>query len=254
MAMISKLGNDAIGDNYMENFADVCMNTANVGRTDDASTGAAAIIVDGDGNNAIAVVMGANNLLTLEDVEAARPTIAAAKLYVSLAHASLCAAALRVVSLAVIRVCTRLVCQLEIPREVTLAAMRIAREEGTMTFLNTAPAPADGLDEEFIQLAVRAIAAPAPRTATALLTARCIDQDIICPNEPETEMLTGMPVDTLDDAKAAAQSLLGRGAKNVILTLGERGAMLVNADEDGTTAPAEKVTAVVRFSPATLEW
>ena len=78
--MISKLGNDAIGDNYMENFADVCMNTANVGRTDDASTGAAAIIVDGDGNNAIAVVMGANNLLTLEDVEAARPTIAAAKL------------------------------------------------------------------------------------------------------------------------------------------------------------------------------
>ena len=72
--MISKLGNDAIGDNYMENFADVCMNTANVGRTDDASTGAAAIIVDGDGNNAIAVVMGANNLLTLEDVEAARPT------------------------------------------------------------------------------------------------------------------------------------------------------------------------------------
>ena len=166
--MISKLGNDAIGDNYMENFADVCMNTANVGRTDDASTGAAAIIVDGDGNNAIAVVMGANNLLTLEDVEAARPTIAAAKLYVSLAHASLCAAALRVVSFAVVRRVCSLVCQLEIPREVTLAAMRIAREEGTMTFLNTAPAPADGLDEEFIQLAVRAIAAPAPRTPTAL--------------------------------------------------------------------------------------
>ena len=168
MAMISKLGNDAIGDNYMENFAEVNMNTANVGRTDDASTGAAAIIVDGDGNNAIAVVMGANNLLTLEDVEAARPTIAAAKLYVSLAHASLCAAALRVVSFAVVRRVCSLVCQLEIPREVTLAAMRIAREEGTMTFLNTAPAPADGLDEEFIQLAVRAIAAPAPRTPTAL--------------------------------------------------------------------------------------
>ena len=168
MAMISKLGNDAIGDNYMENFAEVNMNTANVGRTDDASTGAAAIIVDGDGNNAIAVVMGANNLLTLEDVEAARPTIAAAKLYVCLAHAPLCAAALRVVSFAVVRRVCSLVCQLEIPREVTLAAMRIAREEGTMTFLNTAPAPADGLDEEFIQLAVRAIAAPAPRTPTAL--------------------------------------------------------------------------------------
>ena len=68
------------------------------------------IIVDGDGNNAIAVVMAANNLLTLADIEAARPTIAAAKL---------------------------LVCQLEVPREITLAAMRIARQEGTMTFLNT---------------------------------------------------------------------------------------------------------------------
>lgn len=194
VAMISKLGNDAIGDNYMENMAGLSMNTDNVGRTDAASTGAAVIIVDGNGNNAIAVVMAANNLITLEDVEAARPTIAAAKL---------------------------LVCQLEIPREITLAAMRIAREEGTMNFLNTAPAPRDGLDEEFITLA-----------------------DIICPNEPETEALTGMPVETLEQAKAAAHNLMERGAKNVILTLGERGAMLVNAEEGGLLAPASKVVAV----------
>lgn len=170
------------------------MDTDYVGRTGEASTGAATIIVDGDGNNAIAVVMAANNLISLADVEAARPAIAAAKL---------------------------LVCQLEIPREITLAAMRIAREEGTMNFLNTAPAPRDGLDEEFIKLA-----------------------DIICPNEPETEALTGMPVETLAQAKAAAHNLMERGAKNVILTLGERGAMLVNAEEDGVVAPADKVTAV----------
>ena len=50
VAMISKLGNDAIGDNYMENYADLSMNTDNVGRTDAASTGAATIIVDGDVN------------------------------------------------------------------------------------------------------------------------------------------------------------------------------------------------------------
>ena len=35
-----------------------------------------------------------------------------------------------------------------------------------------------------------------------------------------------------------------RGAKNVILTLGERGAMLVNEEADGVVAPADKVTAV----------
>ena len=68
--------------------------------------------------------------------------------------------------------------------------------------------------------------------------------DIICPNEPETEMLTGMPVETLAQAKAAAHNLMERGAKNVILTLGERGAMLVNAEEDGVVAPADKVTVV----------
>ena len=90
-----------------------------------------------------------------------------------------------------------------------------------MNFLNTAPAPRDGIDEEFITLA-----------------------DIICPNEPETEALTGMPVETLEQAKAAAHNLIERGAKNVILTLGERGAMLVNAEEGGLLAPASKVVAV----------
>ena len=54
-----------------------------------------------------------------------------------------------------------------------------------------------------------------------------------------------MPVESLDDCKAAAHELLRRGAKNVILTLGSRGAMLVNAENpDGVMAPADKVTAV----------
>ena len=38
-----------------------------------------------------------------------------------------------------------------------------------------------------------------------------------------------MSVETMDDCKAAAHNLLERGAKNVLLTLGSRGAMLVNA-------------------------
>ena len=124
VSMISKLGNDSIGDNYMENFQTLGMDTTHVLRTDEASTGAAVITVDAAGDNAISVVMAANNLISEEDVENARQTIADAKL---------------------------LVCQLEVPRHVTLAAMRIAREEGTMTFLNTAPAPRDGLDPQVIR-------------------------------------------------------------------------------------------------------
>jgi ribokinase len=193
VSMITKLGNDPLGGTYVENYQKLGMDMTHVLTTDEASTGAACINVDKNGDNAISVVMAANNLITLQDVENARSTIANAKL---------------------------LVCQLEVPLDITLAAMRIANEEGTMTFLNTAPAPSS-LDPEFIALA-----------------------DIICPNEPETAALTGMPVDSHEQAKAAAYKLLDMGAKNALLTLGSRGAMLVNAEEDGTTVPAENVDAV----------
>ena len=40
----------------------------------------------------------------------------------------------------------------QVPHVLSLAAMRIAREEGTTTLLNTAPAPKSGLDPEFVQV------------------------------------------------------------------------------------------------------
>jgi ribokinase len=53
--------------------------------------------------------------------------------------------------------------------------------------------------------------------------------DLILPNETELELLTGKPVGTLLEVKAAAQILLERGAKAVIVTLGDRGALHVTA-------------------------
>lgn len=96
-----------------------------------------------------------------------------------------------------------LVCQLEIPIETTLEAFRIAKSGGVQTILN--PAPAAPLPDELLQLT-----------------------DICAPNETETELLTGMPINTLEQAEAAARALLQRGPKTVILTLGERGALLVD--------------------------
>jgi ribokinase len=86
-----------------------------------------------------------------------------------------------------------------------LAALRIGRAAGVRTIFNPAPARA--------QL---------PAEAYALC-------DILCPNESETEILTGLPVATLAEAEAAARLLLDRGAGSVILTLGERGSLLVQA-------------------------
>lgn len=111
-----------------------------------------------------------------------------------------------------------LICQLEIPLETTLEAFRIAKTGNVRTILN--PAPAAALPDELLRLA-----------------------DICAPNETETELLTGMPVATTVEAEAAARQLLARGPKTVILTLGERGAMVV--DEDGVeTLAAVQVNAV----------
>ncbi|MFN2203365.1 MAG: ribokinase [Caldilineaceae bacterium] len=112
-----------------------------------------------------------------------------------------------------------LVCQWELPLDGVLAALRIARDSEVLTVFN--PAPARG---------------ELPGEAYAY-------SDIFCPNESETELLTGLPVATLEDAKAAGKLLMERGAGKVILTLGDRGSLLVSPDETAHV-PTEQVQAV----------
>jgi ribokinase len=112
-----------------------------------------------------------------------------------------------------------LVCQLEIPLAPNLAALRLARSEGVMTIFNPAPARPE-LPAEIYRLS-----------------------DIFCPNETETQLLTGMPVTTLEEAEAAARELLARGAGAVILTLGQRGSLVVTPDT-AQHVPAQAVRAV----------
>jgi len=111
------------------------------------------------------------------------------------------------------------VCQWEIRTDTVLAALRIAHEAGVTTIFNPAPAQAEIPAEFFPQI------------------------DILCPNESETERLTGMAVTSLEEATAAAQKLLSLGPRAIILTLGERGSLLVNA-EGSQHVPAPSVTAV----------
>ena len=179
VAMVATLGQDAFGENTLKNLESHGVDTSHVHFTDQAFSGVAPIAVDPDGHNAIIIVTGANDLLTKDRIEAARSTIAASRV---------------------------LVCQLEIPLEVSLAALRIAREEGVKTILNPAPAR-PGLPEELCQLS-----------------------DVFCPNESETQLLTEMPVATIEESEAAARALMDRGAGTVILTLGERGCLLATED------------------------
>jgi ribokinase len=111
------------------------------------------------------------------------------------------------------------VCQWEIRTETVLAALRLAHEAGITTIFNPAPAQGEIPAELYPYI------------------------DILCPNESETETLTGMAVTSIEEATAAAQALHSRGPKSIILTLGERGSLLVT-DEESRHVPAPSVRAV----------
>ena len=97
------------------------------------------------------------------------------------------------------------VTQLEQPSPVTEYAIKMAKNAGVTTIFN--PAPANAFDDS--------------------VYGYC---DFIIPNESEAEILVGFPVLTPDDAKKAGQILCDRGAKTAIITLGENGIYIHNAD------------------------
>ena len=67
--------------------------------------------------------------------------------------------------------------------------------------------------------------------------------DFVTPNESEAEQFTGVKVDTIEDCKKAAQKFFEMGVKNVIITLGVRGAYYTDGVKE-ILVPAIKVKAV----------
>jgi len=67
--------------------------------------------------------------------------------------------------------------------------------------------------------------------------------DWLVPNETETKILTGLDVSDLSSAERAAKEFLSHGVRQVVVTLGERGALLVTQGQV-THVPARKVKAV----------
>lgn len=92
--------------------------------------------------------------------------------------------------------------QLEVPLETVCRAAELAREAGATVILNPAPA----------------------RPLPAALLSRV---DYLTPNETEAELLTGVAVTDEASAERAARGLLDRGVGRVVVTMGEKGALLV---------------------------
>lgn len=97
------------------------------------------------------------------------------------------------------------ICQLEVPQATVGHTLRRARALGKTVILN--PAPATG---------------PLPVDWYASI-------DYLIPNESEAAALSGVPVSSLETARAAAQRLLELGVNKVIITLGAQGSLLADA-------------------------
>jgi ribokinase len=67
--------------------------------------------------------------------------------------------------------------------------------------------------------------------------------DYVTPNETETEQFTGIAVNTIEDCRIAAQKFFEMGVKNVVITLGVRGAFYTDGKTE-IVVPAIKVKAV----------
>jgi len=116
--------------------------------------------------------------------------------------------------------------QLELPLATVERGLRIARDAGVPTLLNPAPAQAD-LPDALIALS-----------------------DYFTPNETEAALLTNMPVATIEQIERVAEKLQSRGAKNVIVTLGERGALVLAEGAAPALVPAFRAGPVVETTGA----
>lgn len=92
---------------------------------------------------------------------------------------------------------------LEIPVEAAARAMALGRRHGVRTILN--PAPATHLDETVLR-----------------------NVDYLTPNETELRILQGLPADDPTPTLELAKQLQAQGVRNLIVTQGERGALVLS--------------------------
>lgn len=95
-----------------------------------------------------------------------------------------------------------LVVQLEVPLPAVVRGIELARQHGVRVILDPAPVPTDPLPDAVFQV------------------------DLICPNQSETQRLTGVADQSPKSMRQAVGILHRRGAKVVAVTLGPQGTLL----------------------------
>jgi len=189
---ISKIGKDSYGELALNTLKKNNINIENIIQDEKLQTGVAGILIDkNSGKNAINVIVGAPSSLTINEIDKQINIIKSSKIFLT---------------------------QLEVPKDVTLHCLKIAKENGCITILN--PAPASEISNEFYN-----------------------HIDYFTPNETEAEFYTGIKITNEQEAKQAAEKLLNLGIKKVIITLGEKGLFYTNGKEE-TYLKASPVKAI----------
>ena len=138
---ISKIGKDAYGELALNTLKKNEIKTENIIQDANLQTGVAGILVDKkSGKNAINVIVGAPTTLKINEISKQINIIKDSKIFLT---------------------------QLEVPKDVTLHCLKIAKENGCITILN--PAPASEITKEFYG-----------------------NIDYFTPNETEAEFYTGI--------------------------------------------------------------
>ncbi|OGV49120.1 MAG: ribokinase [Lentisphaerae bacterium GWF2_44_16] len=187
VSLITKIGNDIFGKAMLKNLLDMGISNKHIYISEKTHSGIATIMVGEDGNNSIVVIPGACSEITDEEFAKAEKTIASSDIFI---------------------------CQLEIPLDINLKAMRTAAKNNVRTIFNPSPCP-ENIPSEMLSLCT-----------------------LLCLNEIETEQLTGT-----QNPEKAAKELICKGPREILITLGTKGAFYFSENEKFFVA-AEKVNAV----------
>ncbi|MFL2629717.1 MAG: ribokinase [Flavobacteriaceae bacterium] len=191
VTFITKVGNDMFGKKALNNFKKIGIKTDYIRIDKNNSSGVAIIMVDKSGENSISVAPGANNSLTIKDVNFIEEKLKADD-YVLI--------------------------QLEIPKTVVEYLIEICNKLKVKLILN--PAPFQKISDYHLS-----------------------QVNTITPNEIETEYLSGIKVKDKETAKKASEILINKGIKNIIITMGEKGAFYKSSSFEGLI-PTKKVSVI----------
>ena len=113
VSFITKVGIDSHSEMAFNLYKEAGLKTHSIIQDKNLFTGVAGIMIDEDGNNAINIVPGASGKITDQDIHSNLETIKNSKVFLT---------------------------QLEIPHDVIINALKLAKENNCITILNPAPA------------------------------------------------------------------------------------------------------------------